>query len=144
MDFTTQDVWKFLGTMFQRYALPYVEEQKDYGYEDEDNQWLWLLNWAKNDLDGDGILPDVDTDVRDDVPCYIHDLSRMEFEVDETSTVPSLVQYGCKYEKFLQDKKHLEFRDQSSETEEAKLLEFCQLLKEKKYEEAQAMFIDFS
>ena len=137
------NVWKFLGTKFQRYALPYVQEQKDYGYTDEDNQWLWLLNWAKNDLARDGLLPDVDTDVRDDVPCYIYDLSRMEFEVDKKSTVPQLVQYGREYEKFLQNKKHLEFRKQKSKTEEAKLLRFCRLLKNGKYEEAQAMDIDF-
>jgi hypothetical protein len=143
MDFTTQDVWKFLGTMFQRDALPYVQEQKDYGYEDEDNQWLWLLNWAKNDLDGDGILPCVDTNVRENVPCYIFDLSGMKFEVDKTSTVPQIVQYGCEYEKYLQSKKYLEFRKQMSQTKEDKLLKFCQLLKDEKYEEAHAMDMDF-
>jgi len=139
MDFTTQDVWKFLGTMLKRIVVSIIEDLEEVAKEDKSyiglaNEWRKILNWA-DDLKGEYPCPDDPVD--DLIPVYIIDFLEMNFEVDEVSTVPPLVQYGLAYEKYLLDGNSC--RLHANKHEEDKQLHFCQLLKSEKYEEAQAM-----
>jgi len=148
MAFTTQGVEKFLGTMLRCDVLHIIEECKNLAekYPDKtwgwyQNQWRIVLNWADNL--NKNIPTMLDKSVIDEIPGYVCDFKHMNFKVNEELLFPPLVQYGFAYEKYLQSEEYLQHRKLHVQKEKENLLHFCQLLKNEKYNDAQAMKLDF-